>query len=362
MSEVADVVQIIRVEYEGVELAMKLGSASVKTVQKAISFLVNMLRFEKSKGKTSLKQLLMRGGDLHVFQVEEQDIKEVEKLCKKYGILYSLVPKLDKDSTTRELLFHSEASPRINLLIQKMKHPEHASVKTMDTFLNETDDKKLDAFGKYVQEETITDPKKPADANVENLLNKVGDYAMKKKSTSVEELKQELAIGEAQANQALEKLSKIGVISAPDESGRFSALMGREAYEEKMRRLTELSQRMRRVAAEKDTQLVDITIAKKMVEAETIEAVMTRIPGTWGDEARYIWINKHDAMEIHHGKTILSYLDKNKPYDLYDKNKTKVGQIRGEKKKKNHYASVDKSVRKKYEKTIKTPTLDKKAR
>ena len=109
----------------------------------------------------------------------------------------------------------------------------------------------------------------------------------------------------------------------------------------------------------KELGVKDITIAKKMVEAETIEAVMTRIPGTWGDEARYIWINKHDAMEIHDGKTILSYLDKNKPYDLYDKNNNKVGQIRGAELFKNHYSSVDKSVRKKYEKTIKTPTLDK---
>ena len=359
MSEMDDVVQIIRVEYEGVELAMKLGSASIKTVQKAISFLINMLRVEKSKGKTGLKKLLMRGGDLQVFQFKEDRLGEVEKLCKKYGILYSLVPKLDKDATTREILFHAEATPRVNLMLQKMKNPSDAQIKTMDKFLDETDDKSLGAFGQYIKEEAKQDRGNHADATVENLLSKVGDYAMKKKSTSVEELKEELKIGDDSATRAIEKLSKIGVITAPDESGKFKALMEPDVYEEKMKRLTELSQRMRRVAAEKDTQLADITIAKKMVEAETIEAVMTRIPGTWGDEARYIWINKHDAMEIHDGKTILSYLDKNKPYDLYDKNNNKVGQIRGADLFKNHYSSVDKSVRKKYEKTIKTPTLDK---
>lgn len=294
MSEMDDVVQIIRVEYEGVELAMKLGSASIKTVQKAVSFLINMLRVEKSKGKTGLKSLLMRGGDLQVFQFKEERLAEVEKLCKKYGILYSLVPKLDKDATTREILFHAEATPRVNLMLQKMKNPKDAQIKTMDKFLDETDDKSLGAFEQYIKEEVKRDLGKHADLSAEE-----------------------------------------------------------------MKRLTELSQRMRRVAAENDTQLADITIAKKMVEAETIEAIMTRIPGTWGDEARYIWINKHDAMEIHDGKTILSYLDKNKPYDLYDKNNNKVGQIKGDDLFKNHYSSVDKSLRKKYEKTIKTPTLDK---
>ncbi|MBR6229463.1 MAG: PcfB family protein [Eubacterium sp.] len=362
MSEMGDVVQIIRVEYEGVELVMKLGSASIHAVQKAISFIVNLLDYEKNKGKTSLRKLLMRGGDLHVAQFDEEDLKEMEKLCKKYGVLYSLVPKLNKNSTRREILFHNEAVPRMDRLTKKMSHPERIRLSTMDKFLDETDDKTLNAFGDFVKEESKSDPKSHAGVGIENLLTKVGDYAMKKKNTSVDEMKKELEIPDESAKQALEKLSKIGVITMPDESGRFSTLMEPEDYEKKIKRLTELSQRMRRVAAEKDTQLMDITIAKKMVESETLEAIMTRIPGTWGEEARYIWVDKHDAMEIHDGKTILTYLDKNKSYDLFDKGNNKVGTIRGQELFRNHYSSVDKSVRKKYEKVIQTPTLDRKAR
>lgn len=64
MSEIADVVQIVRIEFEGMQLALKVGNASIKTMQKAVKFLFGMLNHEKSKGKTGLKKLLMRGGDL----------------------------------------------------------------------------------------------------------------------------------------------------------------------------------------------------------------------------------------------------------------------------------------------------------
>mgnify|MGYP007025189910 CR=1 FL=1 len=36
MSEIADAVQIIRVTYDGIEIAMKMGSAGVRSMQKAL--------------------------------------------------------------------------------------------------------------------------------------------------------------------------------------------------------------------------------------------------------------------------------------------------------------------------------------
>ena len=360
MSEIADVVQIIRVEFEGMELAMKAGSASVKTMQKAASFLFGLLSYEKSKGKTGLKKLLMRGGDLQVFQFKEKDLKTVEKLCKKYGILYSLVPKLDKDSDTREILFHAEATPRINLMLQKMKHPDGAKIKTMDTFLDETDDKSLGVFSDFLKEEKKVNPDSHAGTGIDNLLSKVGEYALKKKSTSVEEIKKDLSIPKEKAEHVIGQLRKIGAISKPDETGRFETLMEPEDFLQKIKRLSALNQRMRLVANEKNTNLADITIAKKLVEGETEDLIKTRIPGTWGENARYLWIDKHDAMEIHDGKTILSFIDKNREYVLRDRYGNTVSKIRGELLYKDNYSRVDKTVRKKYEQVIKTPTLDKK--
>ena len=36
MSEIADAVQIIRVTYDGIEIAIKMGNASIHSVQKAL--------------------------------------------------------------------------------------------------------------------------------------------------------------------------------------------------------------------------------------------------------------------------------------------------------------------------------------
>lgn len=79
MSEIADAVQIIRVTFDGVEVAMKVGSGSIKTMQAAVKFLYGMLNFEKQMGKTSMRKLLMRGGDLQVLQFDKSDLKQVRK-------------------------------------------------------------------------------------------------------------------------------------------------------------------------------------------------------------------------------------------------------------------------------------------
>ena len=62
MSEIADAVQIIRVSFEGMEIAMKVGSGSLRAMQNAAKFLYGMLGFEKQMGRTNMKKLLMRAG------------------------------------------------------------------------------------------------------------------------------------------------------------------------------------------------------------------------------------------------------------------------------------------------------------
>ena len=52
-----------------------------------------MLDYEKSLGKTSMRKLILKGGDLQVLQFNTEDMKkkELEKRWqRKYGILYSV--------------------------------------------------------------------------------------------------------------------------------------------------------------------------------------------------------------------------------------------------------------------------------
>ena len=81
--EIQEAVQIIRVAYDGIEIAMKVGSGGLGAMQKAIDFLKGMLDYEKSLGKPSMRKLLMKGGDLQVLQFETKDMKKVEKMA--YG-------------------------------------------------------------------------------------------------------------------------------------------------------------------------------------------------------------------------------------------------------------------------------------
>ena len=58
--EIQGAVQIIRVAYDGIEIAMKVGSGGIAAMQKAIDFLKGMLDYEKSLGKTSMRKLILK--------------------------------------------------------------------------------------------------------------------------------------------------------------------------------------------------------------------------------------------------------------------------------------------------------------
>ena len=89
--------------------------------------------------------------------------------------------------------------------------------------------------------------------------------------------------------------------------------------------------------------------AKKLVLEQNDHAVKTRIPGMYGENARYLWINKENAMEIHDGKTILTFLDSDKEYKLYSEDNRVMGTMKGRDLYEGHYDSVAAEVRKRYQ-------------
>ena len=129
-----------RVAYDGIEIAMKVGSGGIAAMQKAIDFLKGMLDYEKSLGKTSMRKLLLKGGDLQVLQFNTEDMKKVEKMAKKYGILYSVLPDCNRKDGLSEVIFHTEAVPRVNMMIQKLKF---GKIATFDDYLKNGDEKSL---------------------------------------------------------------------------------------------------------------------------------------------------------------------------------------------------------------------------
>lgn len=351
--EIQEAVQIIRVAYDGIEIAMKVGSGGLSAMQKAIDFLKGMLDFEKSLGKTSMRKLLMKGGDLQVLQFETKDMKQVEKMAKKYGILYSVLPDINRKDGLSEVIFHTEAVPRVNMMIQKLSF---GRIATFDDYLKNGDEKQLGKLMDFLKNQKMgnekihTEEGAKASAAMEGLIENVGLFAMEKQSISVDAVKENFSIDHTQAENVIKQLETIGVLGGKNEAGEHRVIMDKEAFLNRVRGYQTLAERMRAVSASKNMNLSDVTISKKLIVAENDHAVKTRVPGTWGENVRYVWLNKDNIMDIHNGKTLLTFLDSSKNYKLYDEENRVVETKRGEELY-THYDKVESSVRERYEKT-----------
>lgn len=365
--EIQEAVQIIRVAYDGIEIAMKVGSGGIHAMQKAIDFLKGMLDYEKSLGRTSMRKLLMKGGDLQVLQFETKDMKKVEKMAKKYGILYSVLPDVNKKDGLSEVIFHTEAVPRVNMMIQKLSF---GRIATFDDYLKNGDEKQLGRLMDFLKsqkmgnDKTHTEESARASAAMDGLIEKVGLFAMEKQSISVDAVKENFSIDHSQAENVLKQLETIGVLGAKNEAGEHKVIMDKDAFLNRIRGYQNLAERMMAVSASKNTNLSDVTISKTLIVQENDHAVKTRVPGTWGENARYVWLKKENIMDIHSGKTMLTFIDNSKNYKLYDEDNRVVETKRGDELY-SHYDKVESSVREKYEKTqvkeeVKTKTVQQK--
>lgn len=348
--EIQEAVQIIRVGYDGIEIAMKVCGGTIEGMKKAVDFLIAVMDHEKTMGKTDMRRLLMKGGDLQVFQFPTEDMRKVEKLAKKYGLLYSVLPDINKKDGMSEIIFHTEAVPRVNMMIQKLKS---GRISTFDDYLKNGDEKEMDKVLSFLKgqkkgnENLHTEEAARAGEALDGLIEKVGSYAMEKKSISVEEVKENFSLESEQAENIVGQLERIGVLSK-EEGGQHRVLMDKDMFLSRMKGYRELAQRMQAVAAAQNPDLTDITITKKLITEENDHAIKTRIPGTWGENAQYVWINKDKAMEIHDGRTILTFLDRNKEYKIYSADNRVVGTMKGKDLYEGHYDRVSAEVRKRY--------------
>ena len=355
--EIADAIQIIRVAFDGMEIAMKVGSGGVAVIKKTMEILIGLVEYEKSIGKVNMRKLLTKGGDLQVFQFNERDLKKVKKLSKKYGIQFSVLPNINKENGKREIVFHSEAVPRVNMLIQKMKL---GRIATLDEYLKEEGGKNARALTEFLEKEknkgnliNRTEEDKAIDSTLDSLIEKVGEFAMEKDSISADNVKENFSVPLEQAEIAISRLETIGVLSEKDKNGMHKVIMDRDAYLTRIKGYRAIADRIKAVSRSKNIALVDVTLNKSLITEENDLAIKTRVPGTWGDNVRYLWINKENIMEIHEGKTILTFIDKEKDYKLYDSD-NRIAEIKkGETLYSNHYDSVEIGVRNRYEKMLK---------
>lgn len=351
--EIQEAVQIIRVAYDGIDIAMKIGSGTLNQVKKAFDLIVALLDREKLAGKTNMRKLLVKGGDLQVLQFATGDMKQVEKLAKKYGILYSALPDINKKDGMSEILFHTEAVPRVNMMLQKLKT---GRIATIDDYLKNGDEKELDKVLSVLKghkkgngslhTETLSEQEKTVGLS-NGLFETAGLYAVEKTDISVEEISEKFNITTGQAGEILEMLENTGVLKRTEE-GRYQPVMDKNEFTKRVSQYKEISGRVQAVSQAQDKNLLVISISKQLIAEENDHAVKTRIPGTWGENARYLWIEKEKVTEIHSGKSILTSLDKDKEYRLYSSDNRVAGTMNGGQLYENHYDRVEAEVRKRH--------------
>jgi hypothetical protein len=252
-----------------------------------------------------------------------------------------------------EVIFHTEAVPRVNMILQKLSS---GRIATFDDYLKNGDEKQLGKLMDFLKNQKMGNDMVHSEDGVkvstvmDGLIEKVGLFAMGKQSISVDSVKENFSIDNSQAESVIKQLETIGVLGTKNASGEHKVIMDKEAFLNRVRGYQCLAERMRAVSASKNMNLSDVTISKNLIVEENEHAVKTRVPGTWGDNARFVWLNKENIMEIHNGKTMLTFIDSNKNYKMYDAQNRVVETKRGEELY-THYDKVESNLREKYEQT-----------
>ena len=355
--EIQEAVQIIRVAYDGIDIAVKIGSGMIGQIKEALDFMVALLEHEKVMGKENIKKLLMKGGDLQVLQFATEDMGKVKKLAKKYGLLYSALPDINKGDGMSEIIFHAEAVPRVNMMLQKLKTGRLAS---FDDYLKNGDEEERNRLLSLLKERKTEGREDcPQDypragkgvekESEENLIEQVGIYAAEKQKISVEDVKWKFGIGSMQTEYVLGTLEKMGIVEK-EKDGKYRAAMDKDAFLDRIHGYQELAERMHMISATQDKNTLAITIERELVAEENDRAVKTRIPGTWGNDAMFLWVDKSKMIESRSGRAMLTLLDADKEYKLYSAENRVIGTKKGSKLYEGHYDQVEAEIRKRYEK------------
>ena len=274
--EISQAIQIIRLEFDGLRFGMDVTGGTVKQAKNLAVFIYALLTREKIQGKTSLKKMLSKDGSLQVLKIREEDMKKFKKLAKKYGILYSKLPDINKSDGMTEVLFHTEATPRINTLIEKLGN---GSIENLMDYVRNGKDGDFEKVVDYLKKENI----------------------LKDTPSEVEPERKE------QLDRYVDELKYNAMINDPSR--------------------------------------VDITISRKLYEEENLTSIKTRVPNTYGDNVRYLWIDKSDVVSINGGKTFFAYLNKDKEYELVDRDGRIAEKLTGQNLQKQHYDNVDVNVK-----------------
>ena len=294
-SEITDAVQIIHILFEGADLCLRVTGKCLKPLAQLTKLIMGILAREKMEGKTSMKNLLKRGGDMHVFKFPQEQMKKVEAMAKKYGILYSLLPDFNKDGM-RELVFHAESLPRMNALIEKLKAGQ---VMGLEEYFQNTSDRDIDKFYEESQKGRIAEKEAGKEENMQ---------------------KQTANRGQEQKQPWMET----GYLKMKD----IEAIP--------------LEQRLNILDHYQSGEYDPITITSKLVTKQTEDHVMVRLPRQSG---KYIRIPIEDFYFPEGSRTALAFLKKKEEMKVYAELGDEMFTMKGSEIFHNYFDTVNANIR-----------------
>ena len=339
MSEIQDAAQIIKVSFEGAEIILKMGNTGWQFVKDICAVFKKVLEQEKLSGKTSVQKLLKMGGDLQVFRFETKDLERVKKLANKYGILYSILPDLNEKDGMSEILFHSQAAPRIQSMMAKI---EHSNIGTLDEYYENAEPDKVEQLVDEVKKPALPEPKEyelVARELAKNQVEKISDVRSRLNMTwlqiwpiicHMEEhgILQKGKEGTVTMNRTPEQVEEFV------DSQQWNQLFGEEEVQRhsngNSRETEEKIQTIQRIQKERmnHPDINAITIDQKLVYMETEQHIKTRIPYRKNE---FIWLDKSEISWINDHKTIFAGLEKEKEYAVLDQDNRLLRKISGKK-------------------------------
>lgn len=294
-SEITDAVQIIHILFEGADLCLRVTGKCLKPLAQLTKLIMGILAREKMEGKTSMKNLLKRGGDMHVFKFPQEQMKKVEAMVKKYGILYSLLPDFNKDGM-REMVFHAESLPRMNALIEKLKAGQ---VMGLEEYFQNTSDRDIDKFYEESQKGRIAEKEAGKEENMQ---------------------KQTASRGQEQKQPWMET----GYLKMKD----IEAIP--------------LEQRLNILDHYQSGEYDPITITSKLVTKQTEDHVMVRLPRQSG---KYIRIPIEDFYFPEGSRTALAFLKKKEEMKVYAELGDEMFTMKGSEIFHNYFDTVNANIR-----------------
>jgi hypothetical protein len=141
--------QMVRIMFQGVEVALKLGGSGVKNLAQLIYASV---RNEKNLNTRSgevrkIASLLRENKPLQTYKIDIEDLQQFKRLAKKYGVLYTAVKDTRSEDGQCTIILKQEEVPMLNQILDDMGL-KGASPKEKDAKKNEAQSEKGSSFTK----------------------------------------------------------------------------------------------------------------------------------------------------------------------------------------------------------------------